>query len=172
MDCCVAFVGPTGIGKTFNTYYELTEKGHRVLLCRSLEDLKDLDLTFHTDILFDDISFENRKPELLITLTDKDFHCSVRILQKSVAIPPNINKWFTHNDVDAFKPVLASWRQQEAINRRLSVVQVECRQEILSHLQASLTTTSSMLRTPSRSSAQSPPPPVRQSSRWVSSVIF
>lgn len=99
---------------------------------RNLEELYKLTKdNSYTDILFDDISFEKSRPELLIHLCDKDFGSTIRILRQIVEIPPTVNKWFTHNNIYAFQPVLASIEQQAAINRRLKVVEVFTREQII-----------------------------------------
>lgn len=163
METSYAFVGVTGLGKTYNVFHQLKANKRFPLLVRSLEDLCLLTQK-HTDIVFDDISFENKRPELLITLCDKDFHSSVRILKRSVVIPPGVTKWFTHNDADAFQPVLASWRQQQAIDRRLTVVKLETREGLLNILQQLLRSPSSTLLTQWRSSLQQQTPQERDCS--------
>ena len=129
----LALVGTTGIGKTYNLYQCIKAHvpEHKILFCRSLEDLHAFNHNVHTDIIFDDISFNLCRPELLITLCDKDFHCTVRILRKAIRIPPSVRKWFTHNNVAAYQPVLGSFEQQEAICRRLHIQEVTDRQQLI-----------------------------------------
>lgn len=127
----IALVGPTGIGKTYTTFTYIREAGKVPILVRSLEDLAELDVHTHTDIIFDDISFNTKKPELLIHLCDTDFPAPVRILRNSVTIPPHIRKWFTHNSEEAFKPLLGTIDQQAAIKRRLTIKLVSTRAEVI-----------------------------------------
>lgn len=128
----VAIYGQTGVGKTYNLFFGLRSRGRHPLLVRSLEDLsvfgKD---SSYTDIIFDDISFVRARPELLIHLCDRDFPAPVRILHRSVTIPENIRKWFTHNSSDAWCPILATIEQQAAIDRRLTRIQVSSKEEVL-----------------------------------------
>lgn len=128
----LAIYGKTGVGKTQTLFRELKKKkGRKILFLRSLEELYKLTKDpSYTDIIFDDISFENSRPELLIHLCDRDFPSPVRILRQIVEIPPKTNKWFTHNNVYAFQPILASIEQQAAINRRLDIVEVSSREQI------------------------------------------
>lgn len=127
----LAIYGKTGIGKTYTLYHLLESKGRHVILIRSLEELSKLKkLDCVTDIIFDDISFERSRPELLIHLCDQDFHSTIRILHQIVEIPPTIHKWFTHNNIEAFQPILASFEQLEAIRRRLQIVKVNSRKEV------------------------------------------
>lgn len=133
----LALVGPTGIGKTYNLFNILKYKVPGVLLVRSLEDLWKFDSKF-TDIIFDDLSFEKSRPELLIHLTDSDFPCPIRILRKSVEISSKVRKWFTHNNISAYEPILATIEQQQAINRRLEVLEVTSREEIITVIEKRL----------------------------------
>lgn len=129
----VAFYGSTGVGKTYTVYHGLKILKQRPLLIRSLEELDVLakpKTCPYTDIIFDDISFELTRPELLIHLCDKDFDGGVRILHRYVKINKSIRKWFTHNNIEAWRPLLCSREQQQAINRRLTVHKVSNRNEI------------------------------------------
>lgn len=135
----LAVYGETGLGKTYNMYYTLKGMGRRVLLIRSLEQLDRLKRD-HTDIIFDDISFEFARPELLIHLCDKDFPAPIRILRKSITIPQSVNKWFTHNNIEAWTPILATVEQQAAINRRLQIVKVNNRDQIIQLCQETIST--------------------------------
>lgn len=130
----LAVYGQTGIGKTFNIHRILSsDKKRRVLFVRSLEDLYKLkNFVGVTDIIFDDISFEKARPELLIHLCDRDFAAPVRILRQIIEIAPTVNKWFTHNNLYAFQPLLASLEQQAAIERRLKIVKVDSREHLIS----------------------------------------
>lgn len=128
----LAIYGKTGIGKTYTTYITLKRAGFNVLLVRSLEDLSEFENgeQKYTDIIFDDVNFSLTKPELLIHLCDPDFHCPIRILRNNLKIQPEVRKWFTHNDISAWQPVLASVEQQEAIERRLYIKEVKSRYHI------------------------------------------
>lgn len=127
-----AFVGRTGLGKTYNIYNTLKDRfgADSVLFIRNLEDLKRYEPALHSDIIFDDITHEHRPPEELINLVDTEFPASIRILHKCVNILPSCRRWFTHNCEEAFQPLLAEYEQQEAINRRLTVFLPETREEI------------------------------------------
>lgn len=126
----IALYGPTGIGKTMTLYQTLTKKvgAKRILLCRNIEDLAEF--KDQTDIIFDDLSFNLCRAELLIHLCDLDFHSSVRILRRVVKIPPSVRKWFTHNNQEAWQPILASPEQQAAISRRLTVYLIHSRAQV------------------------------------------
>lgn len=131
----LAIYGREGIGKTYTLYHTLSaSKKNSVLLIRSLEELQQIQVQKYTDIIFDDISFELSRPELLIHLCDKDFDGGVRILRQYVRVDKNIRKWFTHNDRTAFEPLLASITQQRAIERRLKIVKVENVDDIREHI--------------------------------------
>lgn len=131
----LAIYGEQNVGKTYTLYHTLNaNKKNRVLLIRSLEELQQLQFQRYTDIIFDDISFELGRPELLIHLCDKDFDGGVRILRQYIRIDKNIRKWFTHNDRSAFEPLLASITQQKAIERRLKIVQVKNVDDIREHI--------------------------------------
>lgn len=128
-----ALVGETGIGKTYNTYHIIDEYPDRcALLIRSLEDLAQYHYGIHTDIIFDDISFELSRPELLIHLTDKDFDAPVRILRQVIHVEAEATKWFTHNNESAYQPLLASYDQQRAIDRRLQIFFPNSKKEVIS----------------------------------------
>lgn len=124
----LAVFGVTGLGKTYTLYHTLKAAGRHVLMVRHLEELYMFD--DHTDIIFDDISFEHTRPELLIHLCDRDFPAPIRILRQVIKIPETVNKWFTHNNSCAYEPILASIEQLAAINRRLNIVEVHSRKEI------------------------------------------
>lgn len=128
----LAIYGRTGIGKSFTLFTTLKNAKREILFARSLEDLDQFNSTSiqFTDIIFDDISFRLSRPELLIHLTDPLFHCPVRILRNSVRIPNTVKKWFTHNNKSAWQPILATYEQQQAIDRRLTVVKVQERFEV------------------------------------------
>lgn len=120
----VALYGDTGLGKT-KTSVKFCEKNDiHYLFIRSLEDLWEYNPT-HKVIIFDDISFELSRPELLIHLTDREFHAPVRILQKCVKIVPETCRIFTHNERKAWQPILSTVAQQAAIDRRLNVIEVK-----------------------------------------------
>lgn len=131
----LAIYGEPNVGKTYTLYHTLhANKKNRVLLIRSLEELQQLQFQKYTDIIFDDISFELGRPELLIHLCDKDFDGGVRILRQYIRIDKNIRKWFTHNDRSAFEPLLASITQQKAIERRLKIVKVKNADDIREYI--------------------------------------
>lgn len=125
----LALYGATGIGKTYTLYHTLVKLGFKVKLIRSLEELRDLPSNV-TDIIFDDISFELNRPELLIHLCDKDFDGGVRILRRYQVIKKEVRKWFTHNSDRAWHPVLAEPEQQRAIERRLHIQHVQGPEDI------------------------------------------
>lgn len=127
-----AIYGRTGIGKTTTLFKTLLSRKKNVLFVRSLEDLSEF--TNQTDILFDDISFQLSRPEVLLHLCDNNFHTSVRILRNCVRIPGTVRKWFTHNEKSAWEPILATDEQQQAINRRLIVQHVRDRKSIEKHI--------------------------------------
>lgn len=135
---CIALVGDTGVGKTYNLMRLLEKYGHSPLICRSLEDLKEFRLGPYTDIVFDDIDFSLKKAELLINLCDTDFPASVRILYDCVRIPPSVRRWFTNNAVEAYEPILCTTSQQAAINRRLRIVQVYNRTDTIATIEHQL----------------------------------
>merc|ERR1711998_8341 len=125
----IAIIGKTNIGKTYNSV--LTAHKHfdgSLFICRHLEDLRNY--KGQDCILFDDISFELIEPTQLIKLCDKDLHCSIRILKQIVRIEPTVTKIFTHNNLNAFRPILATTEQQKAIDRRLTICQVKKRKEV------------------------------------------
>ncbi len=138
----IALCGPTAIGKTTTLYLELVKEWgkHGVLLVRSLEDLKEYSKSNTEHIIFDDISFELSRPELLIHLSDPLFHSNVRILRDSVRIEATTIKWYTHNNSTAWSPILASPEQQAAIQRRIKVVQVSSREQVLAAVQSAIPT--------------------------------
>ena len=126
----IGIYGKTGIGKTYNSMLWAHEQFYReeVFLCRHLEDMK-----FYRNepcIIFDDISFELIEPTQLIKLTDMDFHCSIRILNMIVQIEPTVFKIFTHNNKDAFQPILASPQQHKAICRRIQLEPVDRQEQV------------------------------------------
>lgn len=132
----LAIVGPTGIGKTrYLLEFLRSIENKRVLLCRSLEDLEVLKKTTYTDIVFDDISFERTRPELLIHLCDYYSHASVRILRNSIRVECSVGIWFTHNNREAFEPILATVEQLAAIKRRLRVIELNNTEELFDLLQ-------------------------------------
>lgn len=128
----VAVYGRTGVGKTYTLFHHLSSLPRRYpLLIRSLEEVYKVTQGAYTDIIFDDISFELTRPELLIHLCDKEFHATIRILRRAIEVPAKIRKWFTHNNKEAFIPVLATLEQQAAIDRRLHVFHVDSREEVI-----------------------------------------
>lgn len=136
----MAIYGPTGIGKTYNSYLicKRVFKEEEILLVRSLEQLDRYNYCLHKVIIFDDINFEFKKPELLIHLCDRDFDSPVRILRKSITVSKNCLKVFTHNNPNCFQPLLCSYEQLQAITRRLKVVKVETREEVCLTLKMAL----------------------------------
>merc|ERR1711874_450212 len=129
----IAIIGKTNIGKTYNSV--LTAHKHfngSLFICRHLEDLKYY--KGQECIIFDDISFELIEPTQLIKLCDKDLHCSIRILKTIVRIEPTVTKIFTHNNIEAFRPILATIEQQKAIDRRLTICQVNKRKQVSQQL--------------------------------------
>lgn len=131
-----AFIGDTGIGKTYNLMHQLTKDKYfsNVLLCRTIHDLKKVNEST-TDIIFDDIDFRLGPPEVLINLCDKDFPGSVRVLYGTATIRPEICKWFTSNSKSAFQPILATFSQQRAIDRRITFVEVDSREEVIEEIE-------------------------------------
>lgn len=130
-----AFIGDTGIGKTYNLMHMLKCDDYfsNIVLCRTIHDLKKVtDST--TDIIFDDIDFRLGPPEVLINLCDKDFPGSVRVLYGTATIRPDICKWFTSNSKSAFQPILATFSQQRAINRRIKFIEVDTREEVIEEI--------------------------------------
>lgn len=135
----LALVGETGLGKTRYTYQYCCEAVGKseVLLVRSLEDLRDY--TGQRIVIFDDISFEYKKPELLIHLCDRYFDAPVRILRNSCKIKKDSIKFFTHNNYLAFTPFLATGEQRSAIARRLDIIEFTSTEEICRKVRETLT---------------------------------
>lgn len=125
----IAIYGPTGIGKTKNSVKIVESLGLNYRLIRHIEELtliqKELQMNLIEVLIFDDIDWSLSKPEKLIHLTDPYYHCSFRLLRNIIRLQPNIVKIFTHNNISAWRPVLATNEQWKAILRRLKIVQVE-----------------------------------------------
>lgn len=120
-----AFVGPTSIGKTRTCAEVLTKIfGDSWILVRNINDL-DRIKPYTRAILFDDISWQFREPEQLIHLTDPYYPCTIRILRRAIKIDSEIIKLFTHNSVEAYKPLLCQREQEAAITRRLTILNVQ-----------------------------------------------
>lgn len=123
-----AVVGPTGIGKTMTLMRELD----RPLLIRHFEDLKRLDIKFHKNLIFDDMTFcYLSRAETMIHLLDRDYHATIRVLRDTVTVPPSINRWFTHNNDDFIYPLLATEEQRAAIDRRITIFYCNNREDVL-----------------------------------------
>lgn len=129
-----AVYGPTNIGKTYSTYLHFAAifGESEILLIRNLEQLDRY--KNQSVIIFDDISFELRKPELLIHICDRDFNSPVRILRKYIELDKAVLKVFTHNSRSAYEPILATFEQQQAIERRLDIYEVNSRECLLQTL--------------------------------------
>lgn len=135
---CVALVGDTGIGKTYNLIKLIEKSGGTPLLCRSLHDLRQYKLGVYTDIVFDDIDFSLKSGEILINLCDQDFAASIRVLYECINLPPHVRRWFTNNSTEAYEPILCTLQQQAAINRRLRIVQVHTREDTIAIIEQCL----------------------------------
>lgn len=142
----IAIYGNSGIGKTYTSVLFAYKNFNTVFICRHLEDLKDY--KNEQCIIFDDIDFSLISPTQLIKLCDLDLHCSIRILKKIVRIEPNVFKIFTHNNRKAFEPILATFEQKIAIQRRLTICRVTSQKEVLRKHSAQLKKFTQILQSP------------------------
>lgn len=134
----IALYGPTNTGKTKTSVLTIDKHFNGdYQLIRHLEELKDY--RGQSCLIFDDIDFSLVDPTQLIKLCDTDYHCSIRILKKVVRIEPTVTKIFIHNNKKAFQPILATYEQKQAINRRLKICRVTSRKEVSQKLWALLT---------------------------------
>lgn len=121
-----ALIGPTDIGKTYGLRHLLPNN----ILIRHMDDVRHIK-PHHQHVIFDDISYKFiNTPETVIHLLDSDEATSLRILRGVVHIPPHVTKWFTHNDRDFIYPILSSDRQREAIDRRITIYEVNSRDDV------------------------------------------
>ena len=89
--------GPSGTGKTELAKSLLKSMGLDYIVIGDKNSLKNLDLSLHQAILFDDMNFEPIAREEFIALLDTANGGDVRILYNVVTIPGDIARVFTTN---------------------------------------------------------------------------
>jgi hypothetical protein len=115
--------GESGTGKTEFALSHFESP----LLVRHLDELASFDSDTHDGIVFDDMAFLHQPPEARIHLLDYERPSDIHIRYKTVRIPINTKRIFTHNTPEVFwdneNPKSAS--QRAAMERRLEIVHVE-----------------------------------------------
>lgn len=105
------------------TQYALAHFPMGALIVSNFHDIVHFNPDEHEGILFDDVKWE-LSHEQIIHILDVDLPRSFKIGKKTIVIPPNTKKIFTHNDEDVFKMLDIDMEQQKAISRRYQVMNV------------------------------------------------
>lgn len=107
-------VGPSGVGKTSYVRSKFPE----ALMVSHMDDLLQFDPTYHTAIIFDDMSFTHMPRTAQIHLVDQDDDRSIHCRYQTAFIPAGTMKIFTTNVENIFDLT------DEAIKRRVKVNRV------------------------------------------------
>lgn len=111
--------GPSNTGKT----HYAAAHFQRPLVVSHIDELKSLSPD-NDGIVFDDMSFKHWPIESVIHLVDIEFKRSINVRYGTINIPANTKKIFTHNTDNPFYQDDANEEQKEAIERRISRVNI------------------------------------------------
>lgn len=120
----VVVTGPPNLGKT---QYSIAQCGEKPFLCTHIDTLRKFNGSLHTGIVFDEVSISAWPATAVINILDRELPRDIHVRYATVHLPPNIRKIFCVNSLASLIPEKADMVQLDAINDRMSKIEVTTR---------------------------------------------